>query len=511
MASCPSESIDYAVMELSSEVAVVPMAPGWSDLGSWDALAAMVGTNSPIGPITAIDCESCYMHSDGVEVAAFGVRDLIIVASGKRLLIVPRGRSQEVKKLLSAMTSARLNHNPARHAFEQAWVKGVKDTSINVYQDSSSKWSIAALTHRKRFPKLNWLLFVTVIVPTALSVFYYGFFASDVYLSELRFVVRSPDKPSASGLGVLLKSAAFSNAGDEIYAADEYIQSRDALGALNRGHAVARAYSNANISIFNRFNPLGMDGSFEALFRYFQKKVRVDYDTASGITTLTVRAYTAQDAQGFNAQLLALAEDTVNRLNRRGRADVIELSEREVQDARDAERSSALALAQFRNASGIIDPEKQAAVQLQMISKLQDELIGSRMQLLQLRAMAPENPQIPILQVRVAGLAREIDQQLGRVAGSRRSLSATAARYQRLQLDREFAEKRLAAAMTSLQEARAEALRKQAYVERIAQPALPDQAQEPRRLRGIFATFALSLMAWAILNMLLAGVREHHA
>ena len=103
--NCPSESIDYAVMENSSRVAVVPMCPGWSDLGSWDALAALIGTEDPIGPITALDCDSCYIHSDGVQVAALGVRDLIIVAAGQRLLILPRGRSQEVKKLLSAMDS----------------------------------------------------------------------------------------------------------------------------------------------------------------------------------------------------------------------------------------------------------------------------------------------------------------------------------------------------------------------------------------------------------------------
>jgi mannose-1-phosphate guanylyltransferase len=102
---CPSESIDYAIMELSSKVAVVPMSPGWSDLGSWDALASVLGTASPVGPITTVDCESCYIRSDGVQVAALGVRDLIIVASGGRLLIMPRGRSQEVKKLLSAMDS----------------------------------------------------------------------------------------------------------------------------------------------------------------------------------------------------------------------------------------------------------------------------------------------------------------------------------------------------------------------------------------------------------------------
>ena len=103
--SCPSESVDYAVMEHSERVAVVPMAPGWSDLGSWDALAELATTSGELGPITALDCNDCYIQSDGLQVAALGVRDLIIVAAGQRLLILPRGRSQEVKKLLSAMES----------------------------------------------------------------------------------------------------------------------------------------------------------------------------------------------------------------------------------------------------------------------------------------------------------------------------------------------------------------------------------------------------------------------
>jgi len=105
LASSPSESVDYAVMEHSSRVAVVPMAPGWSDLGSWDALAALMDSARPLGPVTTVDCDDCYIRSDGVQVAALGVRDLIIVASGQRLLILPRGRSQEIKKLLSVMDS----------------------------------------------------------------------------------------------------------------------------------------------------------------------------------------------------------------------------------------------------------------------------------------------------------------------------------------------------------------------------------------------------------------------
>ena len=223
-----------------------------------------------------------------------------------------------------------------------------------------------------------------------------------------------------------------------------------------------------------------------------------------------MRAFTAQDAQKFNRQLLERSEDLVNRLNNRGRSDLVQFATQEVVEAKLAAREAALTLAQFRNSRGIIDPEKQAALQLEMVSKLQDELIGARTQLQQLRVMAPENPQIPVLETRISSLTREIEEQLGLVAGNRRSLSATAAQYQRLQLEREFADRRLAAAMNSLEEARNEARRKQAYVERIVQPSLPDEAQEPRRLRGIFATLILGLVAWGVLTMLLAGVREHH-
>ena len=92
---------------------------------------------------------------------------------------------------------------------------------------------------------------------------------------------------------------------------------------------------------------------------------------------------------------------------------------------------------------------------------------------------------------------------------SSRSLSAAAVQYQRVALENDFASKQLAAALASLEEARSETQRKQAYVERIVQPNLPDDPLEPRRLRGIVATFVLGLVAFAILRMLLAGVKEH--
>ncbi len=146
-----------------------------------------------------------------------------------------------------------------------------------------------------------------------------------------------------------------------------------------------------------------------------------------------------------------------------------------------------------------------------MVSKLQDELITVKSQLIQLRAFTPENPQIPVLEKRARILSEEIYEQTGRVAGDNRSLAAAAVEYQRLQLENGFAERQLAGAMASLQEARNEARRKQVYVERIVNPNRPDSALEPRRLRGIIATFVVGLIAWGILSLLLAGVREHQS
>jgi capsular polysaccharide transport system permease protein len=146
---------------------------------------------------------------------------------------------------------------------------------------------------------------------------------------------------------------------------------------------------------------------------------------------------------------------------------------------------------------------------MSMISKLQDSLIAAKTELAQLERYTPENPRIPVVNTQIGTIQAEIDRALGKVAGNRQSLANSAVQYERLTLENEFADKQLTAALASLEDARSETQRKQAYVERIVQPNLPDDPSEPRRLRGIIATFVLGLVAYGILRMLLAGVKEH--
>ena len=105
-AACPPNSIDYAVMEKADKVAVVPLSMGWSDIGSWDALhdhgAKDERGNVTGGDVVTIDSHNNLIRSDGLRISVSGVSDLIIIASGNDVMIVPRGQSQDVKAIVGA-------------------------------------------------------------------------------------------------------------------------------------------------------------------------------------------------------------------------------------------------------------------------------------------------------------------------------------------------------------------------------------------------------------------------
>jgi BexC/CtrB/KpsE family polysaccharide export inner-membrane protein len=337
------------------------------------------------------------------------------------------------------------------------------------------------------------LFIACVIVPTIAAMLYFGLFASDIYVSEARFVVRSPSKAAVTSLGQALGGAGLGGgATEESNAVVEYLESRAALVDADKDKLLTRAYTAGTVSRFDRFGGL-LPANLERFFDYYLGKVEVEPDTTTQVLHLSVSAFAPNDARAINERLLEQSEALVNRLSTRARSDAV----------------AAVRLAAYRNRAGIIDPEKEAEARLQGISKLEDELASARTQLQQMESFTPEASQIPYLRTQVASLQREIARRRSGVAGGRNSLSAAAARYQVLLLDSELAAKSLAATLVSLQDAHAEARRKRAYVERIAPPSLPDYPIRPRRIGGIVAVFVLGLLAWGILTVLLAGVREH--
>lgn len=358
--------------------------------------------------------------------------------------------------------------------------------------------------------KRNLVMMLTVVVPTAVAIVYYGLVASDVFISESRFLVRSPQKQSQGGMfGQLLQGTGLTHSQDDAYSIHDFILSRDALKELDEKTAVRRAFASREIDPINRFPGLAWDDSFEELYRYYGRHVGVDYDPTSSISTLTVHAFTAADAYKINDQLLQMSERLVNTLNERSRQDLIRFADAEVKLATDKATAAGVALFEYRSKHAVFEPDKQAAIQLGSVAKIQEELVSTEAQLAQLRKLSPSNPQIPGMESRADTLRSAIAGEAAKVTSANGSFSARAPEFERLTLDSAFADKQLGVALADLESARNDALRQQLYLERLVQPNVPDKAMRPRRFRSVFTVFLVGMITWGVAGLLIAAIREH--
>jgi len=120
--ACPSDSIDYAVMEKTADAVVVPLDAGWSDVGSWAALheasEADGAGNVARGDVIAEDSSNCYLYSESRLVAAVGLKDHVVVETKDAVLVAPRSRVQDVKKLVGRLKEqGRYEHSLHREVY----------------------------------------------------------------------------------------------------------------------------------------------------------------------------------------------------------------------------------------------------------------------------------------------------------------------------------------------------------------------------------------------------------
>ncbi len=102
-ADCPSISVDYAIMEKVSPIYGVPVEMGWSDVGDykalWELSARDTHDNAHVGPVEILDSRNCYVRSEHLPLYVTGLKDLIVVADDKNIMVCPIDNAQDVKKL----------------------------------------------------------------------------------------------------------------------------------------------------------------------------------------------------------------------------------------------------------------------------------------------------------------------------------------------------------------------------------------------------------------------------
>ncbi len=296
-----------------------------------------------------------------------------------------------------------------------------------------------ALYHR-----LGALFVWVVLVPSLSAIVYLGFWASDVYISDSKYIIRSAQNPLSTQTDYTLQSFLGTPAiMQDSFVVSNYITSMDGLKTVNQTINLKELFTNKKIDLFSRFASIYWNSSQERLLKYFNKHIEIIVDPISFVSTLHVKSYDAKSAQEINERLLQGSEKLVNDLNERTRQDIIRFSEKGVETARLNLEKAELAILNFKNRQ------------------------------------------------------------------NKGGVDVFIPKFQALSLERDTAERQLGAALEALRQAQIEAQRKMIYLERIAQPQLPDYPIEPYRIFGILTTIVLSLMIFGILKIILASIREH--
>jgi capsular polysaccharide transport system permease protein len=354
------------------------------------------------------------------------------------------------------------------------------------------------------------MLFLSVVIlPTVIATIYFACIAADQYASETRFLVRSPQRASAGLISGFLQSTGFVRAQDDSYAITEFIKSRDAAARLVEKHQLREMFARPEADMISRFPRFWTDNTQEALFRHYLDFIKVQTDSASGISTLEVRAFRAADARSIALALLEEAEQLVNRLNSRARRDAILAAQGEIDIAERHYAEVQQQLTEFRNREAMIDPDKQAASILDLISRLSLEAVEKRARIFEIERQAPSSPQIPALKASILAVEDQIARERNRVAGGKTSIAPRLSDYESLLLQRELASRRISSATASLETARLDAQQQQLYIERIVEPHLPDHPRYPRSLFWIAMTFAIALSAYFIICALSRYLQDH--
>ena len=228
--------------------------------------------------------------------------------------------------------------------------------------------------------------------------------------------------------------------------------------------------------------------------------------------TLNVRTFRPEDSKLIADKLLLQSEALVNRFSARAEADALRVSREEVARAESRVTELGDRVTRFRDQRASLDPTRSAAMVTEVVGGLEGQLARARAELSAQRTyLKPGSPRLTEQETRIAALQSQLESQRARLTGGAQSLAPAVAGYERLAVERDFANKGYASALTSLETARMDAQKQHIYLVRVVEPNLPQKSTYPHRGYTILSVLGALLLAYGIGWLILAGVREHAA
>ena len=356
---------------------------------------------------------------------------------------------------------------------------------------------------------LKFFLWV-VVLPTLFAAIYYGLIASDIYISEAKYAVRTSDQTSYTNslLDTVLAGGAES-AGEDAAIVRDYILSHDMLEKLDRSLDLRKHYTSRNVDFFSRLDD---DASQEQFLEYYRQMVQVSIDSSTLIITLRIKSFDPVLSQKMAKVIIGLSEDLVNKLSERIVEDTLNFAQSEVDKAENRVRKASDAITTFRSETLSMDPREETKGALQIVAELETKLVETRAQLIETKSfMQDDSPQVKVLQSKVQALEQQVWNERQRLASKNSSHNYTQLidLYQPLALEEQLAKHRYASALTSLEAARSEAQRKQRYLLTFVQPQIPDEALLPERFNSTIIIFLELCLIYGIGSLVWAAIKDH--
>lgn len=365
--------------------------------------------------------------------------------------------------------------------------------------------------------KRHWMLLISfvliVIIPTLVSAWYLWAKATDQYVSATAFSIRKEDAtPQVDLLGGLAALGGGASGGSDLDILYQYIRSPDMVEVIDQKLDLRSKFSLQwpNDFVF-AYNP---DGTIEDLTDYWQRQVQVYTDTTTGLVSINVNAFTAQDAQEIAAAILDQSTDKINEISAVARADSMRLAERELEKARVMLTEARQGMTAFRMRTQIVDPQADLAGQMGVLNGLQAQLAEQLVQHdLLLENARPSDNRVIQSQKKIDALQSLIEKERSKFGAEGHgpggeSYAQLMSEYEKLAVDREFAEGAYQSARISYEAAMAEAQRQSRYLAVHISPRVAEASTQPDRPRLLALIAGLLLIGWSIMTLIYYSVRD---
>jgi capsular polysaccharide transport system permease protein len=366
-----------------------------------------------------------------------------------------------------------------------------------------------ARRRRRRLVLLAGRLFAFVALPTIFAGWYFYTLATPMYATKTEFVIQQAGPASSGGqFGGLFSGTAFATSQDSI-AVQGYLQSLDAMVRLEGDLGFREHFQNPAIDALQRLEP---DATMNAAYKIYKKYVKISYDPSEGIVRMEVIAADPQVAAQWSEQLISYAEEQVDHLTQRLRADQMSDAQKGYDDAQAALTASQLRLIELQERFKILSSETEAGLITAQITTLESQLTQDRLSLAQMEANeTPNLARMEPLKRRIATLESEIALLRARLTeGEVGELSLAQVQGELLvaQADLQTRQMILAQSLQSMETSRVEANRQVRYLSLSVHPVPPDAPSYPRAFENTAVTMLIMLGIYLMVSMTAAILRE---